>query len=119
MQGVTGEQLQPCNSDPVRDAGTQTAAGDPPGMEDNEKTELFWRKRSMAAEGCLQIPTSVLSRRSFPTPRATQSLPNGRLFALPALASRGRQNAVGGLRAALAETVRTSPTSYRASTSNR
>ena len=66
MQGVTGEWLQPCNSNPVRDAETQTAAGDPPGMEDNEKTELFWRKRNMTAEGCPQIPASVLSRCSFP-----------------------------------------------------
>ena len=85
MQGVTGEWLQPCNSNPVRHAETRTAAGDAPGMEDNEKTELFWRKRSMTAESCPQIPASVLSRRSFPTPRATQSLPNGRLFALPGI----------------------------------
>ncbi len=103
MQGGSGYNHAAAVPLLVRYAGSQTTTGDPPSMEDSEKAELFWRKRSMTPEGSLRIPTSVLSRRFFPTPRATQSLPNGTLFAFARhwRPERDRiENAVGGPRAA-------------------
>ena len=87
----------------------QTAAGDTPGMEDDEKAEWFWPKRSVTAESWLQTPTSVLSRRSFPTPRQNRDCQTEHFFAF---AGHWRSeedridNAVGGRRATWPETVR-------------